>query len=257
MFIESIFDQFCWPSHVISKFMSMCELMSIAFLLWASIVQLIGYLTLEIFLITWVLFNILTLTYYLNHFRSSHGYFYISIITTKVLLQEIMRLILSTALQALSSVPGWWNPLSWLGVLPNLVNGPVQSPVAGLARDPSPARTSGPPAPERTWDQTDNCENTISRCTTYAGGKYHVCRCYNSDFFFQDLCASYRSRPISIESNTEFLHLERIIRAIEENYAGVTNGEEYEWFTDIFAINSGGSYTFKRGVNGPGRFCVC
>ena len=67
---------------------------------------------------------------------------------------------------------------------------------------------------------------------------------------------NYRSRPISIESNTEFLYLPRIIRAIEENDNSVTNGKKYEWYTDIYATNSGGYYTFKRGVNGPGWFFV-
>ena len=67
---------------------------------------------------------------------------------------------------------------------------------------------------------------------------------------------NYRSRPISIESDTEFLYLPRIIRAIKENDNGVTNGQTYEWYTDMYAIDSGGYYTFKRGVNGPGRLII-
>ena len=49
MFIESICDQFWWPSHVMSKLICVNLILSIYFLWTSSIVQLFDYLTFDIF----------------------------------------------------------------------------------------------------------------------------------------------------------------------------------------------------------------
>ena len=69
MSIESIFGQFCWPSYLTSKLMSICVnlIMSIFFLWTSSIVCMFDFLIFDIFLTTWHLFDILTHQFNLNH----------------------------------------------------------------------------------------------------------------------------------------------------------------------------------------------
>ena len=63
MCIESVFVQFWWPSYLTSKLTSICVnlIMWISFFLWtSSIVCVFDFLTFDIFLTFWHLFDILT-----------------------------------------------------------------------------------------------------------------------------------------------------------------------------------------------------
>ena len=63
MCIESVFEKFWWPSYLTSKLTSICVnlIIWIYFFLWtSSIVCVLDFLTLDIFLTTWHLFDILT-----------------------------------------------------------------------------------------------------------------------------------------------------------------------------------------------------
>ena len=63
MCIESVFEQFWWPSYLTSKLTSICVnlIMWIYFFLWtSSIVCVFDFLTFDIFLTFWHLFDILT-----------------------------------------------------------------------------------------------------------------------------------------------------------------------------------------------------
>ena len=77
MCIESVFEQFWWPSYLTSKLTSLCVnlIMWIYFFLWtSSIVCVFDFLTFDIFLTFWHLFDILT-SFNLNHRSPSQGYF--------------------------------------------------------------------------------------------------------------------------------------------------------------------------------------
>ena len=76
MSIESIFDQFWWPSYLTSKLTSISViLMSIYIFFWtSSIVQMFDYLTFDIFLTNW---HLLTFdTYKLNHLSPHSAIFF-------------------------------------------------------------------------------------------------------------------------------------------------------------------------------------
>ena len=63
MCIESVFEEFWWPSYLMSKLTSICVnlIMWIYFFLWtSSIVCVFDFLTFDIFLTFWHLFDILT-----------------------------------------------------------------------------------------------------------------------------------------------------------------------------------------------------
>ena len=78
MSIGIILGQFCWPSYLTSKLMSISVnlIMSIYFFLWtSSIVCMFDFLIFDIFLTTWHLFDILTHQLNLNHLSPHRAIF--------------------------------------------------------------------------------------------------------------------------------------------------------------------------------------
>ena len=85
MGIESVFEGFQWPSYVTSKIdVNVCEphYVNLFFLWTSSIVYVFDFLTFDIFLIIWHLFDNLTsfwhfdFSFNLNHLSPSQGYFF-------------------------------------------------------------------------------------------------------------------------------------------------------------------------------------
>ena len=81
MCIENVFEQFWWPSYLMSKLtLNMCEphYVNLFFLWTSSIVHVFDFLTFDIFLTNCHLFDILT-SFNLNHLSPSQGYFFVLI----------------------------------------------------------------------------------------------------------------------------------------------------------------------------------